>query len=442
MKRISLTRVWYPCSKKFKNLKTLGPAFMAEERPAVKRRSHGSESKLAKRLLKLDEQIRETEESLQQYQQLLPEPEGFLETTDAGEALWKTSQAQLKNSVPMSVACRRYDLSLPYGPYKISFTGNGRNILIGGNRGHLASFDAKTGHLKSELEVPEERIFDCCWLWGNSAYAVAQKRCVAIYDATGLELHSLESHSQPLALQFLPYHFLLCSVGASGMLRYQDVSTGERVAELRSRLGSCSVMAQNPQNAIVHLGHANGCVSFWSPTTDTPLVRIKCHRGPLGAVAIDPTGRYMATGGLEGCVKIWDLANYACIERFRTARSVSSLSVSQKGLLAVGSGSKVSIWKNVFGSGSEEKSLYLEHRIDGQVSGVSFCPFEDILGVGGSGGFSSLIVPGSGEPNFDAFEQNPFATKRQRQESEVRSLLDKIQPEMISLDNSFLRKTE
>jgi U3 small nucleolar RNA-associated protein 7 len=72
----------------------------------------------------------------------------------------------------------------------------------------------------------------------------------------------------------------------------------------------------------------------------------------------------------------------------------------------------------------------------GPVETLRFRPFEDSCGIGHSKGISSIVIPGSGEPNLDTTEYNtnPYQDIKQRQEAEVRSLLDKLSPEMICLD--------
>jgi len=74
----------------------------------------------------------------------------------------------------------------------------------------------------------------------------------------------------------------------------------------------------------------------------------------------------------------------------------------------------------------QEKKSYL--------SKVSFCPYEDVLGIGHDHGFSSVIIPGAGEPNFDTNVANPYQTKNQRRETTVVRLLEKIPADMIILN--------
>lgn len=83
----------------------------------------------------------------------------------------------------------------------------------------------------------------------------------------------------------------------AGVLHYQDTSTGAIVAQHKTKLGPCSVMRQNPHNAVLCLGHARGTVTMWSPNMTTPLVKMLCHRGPVTAMAVDAGGHYLVTAG-------------------------------------------------------------------------------------------------------------------------------------------------
>lgn len=47
-------------------------------------------------------------------------------------------------------------------------------------------------------------------------------------------------------------------------------------------------------------------------------------------------------------------------------------------------------------------------------------------------GWSSILIPGSGKPNFDSWVAIPFETSNERREKEFRSLLDNPPPETIT----------
>ena len=157
---------------------------------------------------------------------------------------------------------------------------------------------------------------------------------------------------------------------------------------------------------------------------NTPLVKMLCHRGPITDLAVDNGGWYMATVGMDARLKIWDVRTFKLLHTYRTRRPAVCVDISQKGLLALGRGREVEVWKDAFRE--KAKMPYMTHKLCGEVSSLQFCPFEDCLGVGHNNGFTSIIIPGAGEPNYDALEANPFQTTRQRQEAEVKSLLEKV----------------
>ena len=101
--------------------------------------------------------------------------------------------------------------------------------------------------------------------------AVSQKKYTFLYDKTGLELHCLKDFIEVNRLEYLPFHYLLSSVGNAGYLKYVDISTGSLISEHRTRLGQCKVMTTNKQNGIVGLGHAQWYCFFMVSELSTAI---------------------------------------------------------------------------------------------------------------------------------------------------------------------------
>ena len=151
----------------------------------------------------------------------------------------------------------------------------------------------------------------------------------------------------------------------------------------------------------------------------------------------------MVSTGQDMKMSVWDIRMFKEVNSYFTRQPASSVSISDRGLTAVGWGTQSSIWRGLFTkhASDQEKiqSPYMAWGGEGKrIERVRWCPFEDVLGISHDAGFSSALVPGAGEPNFDALEVNPYENTKQRQEAEVKSLLNKLQPEMISLNPNYI----
>lgn len=151
----------------------------------------------------------------------------------------------------------------------------------------------------------------------------------------------------------------------------------------------------------------------------------------------------MVSAGQDMRMAVWDVRMFKEVNSYFLRQPGSSIAISDRGLTAVGWGTQVSVWRGLF-----DKNAALQEKVqrpymawggEGQrIERVRWCPLEDILGVSHNQGFSSIIIPGAGEANFDALEVNPYETVKQRQEAEVKALLNKLQPDTISLNPDFI----
>lgn len=143
---------------------------------------------------------------------LLENEGGFLEAETDLERTYKVRQEEITEDAPMAVAQKRFDLKLSQlGPYMCEYTRTGRELLLAGRKGHVATMDWREGKLGCELQL-RETCRDIRWLHNNQYFAVAQKKYVYIYDRNGVELHCLRKHVEVSHMEFLPYHFLLATM--------------------------------------------------------------------------------------------------------------------------------------------------------------------------------------------------------------------------------------
>ncbi|OEH75268.1 bing4ct domain-containing protein [Cyclospora cayetanensis] len=348
-------------------------------------------AKKSRAILKQQKRLEiDTRESKDAISTLATEQEGILEA-EGLEKTYKFKQADILEHLDAAAKKKAFRFSLSFGPYAVDVSRGGREMLFGGQKGSLGLLDCEEMKTLCEINVcalafssvsrsvspwifilVERRASHCVketvravhFLQNHTLWAAAQKKYVYIYDNQGIEIHCLRDIMMTYALDFLPYHYLMVSVGEFGELVYYDISTGQIAAKHKTRRGPCSIMQQNPTNAVMHLGHTKGTVTLWTPNLGKPAVEMFCHKGKVTAVAAQDN--YMITAGVDGKWKLWDLRKYEAAQSFSYfGAPPSSVAISQTGLVALGFGSHLQVWKDVLSQ--KKASLYMTHEAPGEV---------------------------------------------------------------------------
>eukprot|EP00924_Labyrinthula_sp_SR-Ha-C_P010904 snap_masked-scaffold_47-processed-gene-1.67-mRNA-1 protein AED:0.40 eAED:0.40 QI:0/-1/0/1/-1/1/1/0/570 len=374
-------------------------------------------------------------------------------TTDRSDpsekATYEITQTELKPHLNTATEAKLFNFTFPrgLGPYKTCYSANGRYMALAGtSAGHICALDCLKSDQLYERMI-RDRVNDMTFLHSHRFLAVAQNKNTFIYDHVGLELHRLSKHHYAKYLTFLRPFFLLASAAENGKVVWQDTSTGEVVKYTKTKRQVAS-MTHNKTNGVLSVGSKTGVVSLWTPNQDSSVMEILAHSGRVNGMGFDRSGQYLVSLGVNLQVKIWDLRKTNdLMNSFRTNRVASGVTISDTNLLGLNFGNTVKVWKDsIFTEDFDqnEKAYMVHHMKDRscRINDIVFRPYEDILSLGTDTGLKNLVVPGSGMSDFDAFEANPYEERKQLVEREVKNLLEKLQPEMISLDpdQSFIGK--
>ena len=118
----------------------------------------GKDRKLDAQLEQTRQLKEETHLRLQEQNEFFnTEQSGYIETETDRERTLKVTQNDLKNILPIQNAHDIFNLNMPdFGPYAVDITRNGKHLLLGGRKGHLAMLEWKTKNLVCEFQAKDK----------------------------------------------------------------------------------------------------------------------------------------------------------------------------------------------------------------------------------------------------------------------------------------------
>ncbi|MEI8211416.1 MAG: c-type cytochrome domain-containing protein [Planctomycetota bacterium] len=205
-------------------------------------------------------------------------------------------------------------------PQSITFSRDGRLILIGGGRhsasGYAVLHDIATGNRIAKVGDELDIVLSADISDDNRWIAVAgPQKMVRVYDTlTGDLKWEQKKHTDWIyAVRFSPDGLLLATADRAAGLVIWETSTGRMYADLQGHKGEIRSIAWRPDSGAVVSASLDGTLKMWDMNESKLIKSWDAHGGGAAAIAIANDG-VMASTGKDNKVKIWDPAGNAAGE--------------------------------------------------------------------------------------------------------------------------------
>jgi mono/diheme cytochrome c family protein len=212
-------------------------------------------------------------------------------------------------------------LPFPEGePQSITFSRDGKLILIGGGRHSVDGFavlcDIATGNRIAKVGDELDIVMAADISDDNRLIALAgPQKMVRVYDTlTGERKWEQKKHTDWIyAVRFSPDGLLLATADRAAGLVIWESATGKMYADLQGHKNEIRSLAWRPDSGAVVSASLDGTLKMWDMNESKLLKSWDAHPGGVAAIAIANDGVMVSTGK-DRKVKVWDAAGNAAGE--------------------------------------------------------------------------------------------------------------------------------
>jgi WD40 repeat protein len=242
----------------------------------------------------------------------------------------------------------------------LSFTRDGKTLLVGTLTGQIRFVDPVTGEVKRTLRAHSSAVYMTMLTRDEKLLASSSRDNNAkIWDVvTGRELHNFNGFRCSVkAVAFSPDDLSVAASGNDGMLKFWDVKTGTELKSLVHRDSPDIDMATyafvfSRDGKQIYAGNGDGTISVWDIATGKEIRNWKAHQNTVFKVLISSDHHRLISLG-DG-VKVWDTTTWRQVQELSVPKPSeadllpSALAISHNGKLIAASFIELDRKRNVY----------------------------------------------------------------------------------------------